>query len=168
VLVHGEAGTGKELIAEAIHDASERRHQPFIVIDCSALSHDLAESELFGHERGAFTGADVRRIGAFESAHGGTIFLDEIGELPLALQPLLLRVLENRTIRRVGSNEQRAVDVRVVAASHCDLRALVNDKRFRPAQPVPPALALHLAARHDGVAGTRRAGRSGVGCRPWR
>ncbi|HEX4417916.1 MAG TPA: sigma 54-interacting transcriptional regulator [Kofleriaceae bacterium] len=131
VLIHGETGTGKELIAEAIHDASDRRHQPFIVIDCSALSHDLAESELFGHERGAFTGAETRRIGAFESAHGGTIFLDEIGELPLALQPLLLRALENRTIRRVGGNEQRAVDVRVVAASHRELRSLVNDKRFR-------------------------------------
>jgi DNA-binding NtrC family response regulator len=132
VLVHGETGTGKELIAEAIHDCSDRRDQPFIVIDCSALSHDLAESELFGHERGAFTGAEQRRIGAFESAHGGTIFLDEIGELPLSLQPLLLRVLESRTIRRVGSNEQRPVDVRVVAASHRDLRSLVNDKRFRP------------------------------------
>jgi len=131
VLIHGETGTGKELIAEAIHDASERKRQPFIVIDCSALSHDLAESELFGHERGAFTGAEVRRIGAFESAHGGTIFLDEIGELPLLLQPLLLRALENRTIRRVGSNEQRPVDVRVIAASHRDLRSLVNDKRFR-------------------------------------
>jgi transcriptional regulator with GAF, ATPase, and Fis domain len=131
VLIRGETGTGKELVAEAIHDASERRNGPFVVIDCSALSHDLAESELFGHERGAFTGADVRRIGAFESAHRGTIFLDEIGELPLALQPLLLRVLENRTIRRVGSNDYRAVDVRVVAASHRDLRVEVNEKRFR-------------------------------------
>jgi DNA-binding NtrC family response regulator len=131
VLIYGETGTGKELIAEAIHDASARKPQPFIVIDCSALSHDLAESELFGHERGAFTGAEIKRIGAFESAHGGTIFLDEIGELPLSLQPLLLRALEARTIKRVGSNDQRAVDVRVVAASHRDLRALVNDKRFR-------------------------------------
>jgi transcriptional regulator with GAF, ATPase, and Fis domain len=132
VLIVGETGTGKELIAEAIHARSPRRAAPFVVVDCSALSHDLAESELFGHERGAFTGADVERIGAFESATGGTIFLDEIGELPLTLQPLLLRVLEARTIRRVGSNTQRAVDVRVVAASHRDLRALVNDKRFRP------------------------------------
>jgi len=131
VLVTGETGTGKELIAAAIHDHSERRRRPYGIIDCSALSHDLAESELFGHERGAFTGADVRRIGAFESAEGGTVFLDEIGELPLSLQPLLLRALEKRTIRRVGSNEQRAVDVRVVAASHRDLRALVNEKRFR-------------------------------------
>jgi transcriptional regulator with GAF, ATPase, and Fis domain len=132
VLIVGETGTGKELIAEAIHARSARGAEPFIVVDCSALSHDLAESELFGHERGAFTGADVERIGAFEAADGGTIFLDEIGELPITLQPLLLRVLEARTIRRVGSNEQRAVDVRVVAASHRDLRALVNDKRFRP------------------------------------
>jgi transcriptional regulator with GAF, ATPase, and Fis domain len=132
VLIVGETGTGKELIAEAIHQSSPRKSEPFVVIDCSALSHDLAESELFGHERGAFTGADVQRIGAFESADGGTIFLDEIGELPLSLQPLLLRVLEARTIRRVGSNEQRPVDVRVVAASHRDLRTLVNDKRFRP------------------------------------
>jgi transcriptional regulator with GAF, ATPase, and Fis domain len=131
VLIVGETGTGKELIAEAIHACSPRRDKPFVVIDCSALSHDLAESELFGHERGAFTGADVDRVGAFESAAGGTIFLDEIGELPLTLQPLLLRVLESRTIRRVGSNEQRRVDVRVVAASHRDLRMLVNDKRFR-------------------------------------
>ncbi len=132
VLITGETGTGKELIAEAIHGASDRRRGPFVVIDCSALSHDLAESELFGHEPGAFTGADTLRIGAFESADGGTIFLDEIGELPLAMQPLLLRVLENRTIRRIGSNTQRNVDVRVVAASHRDLRELVNHKRFRP------------------------------------
>ena len=121
----------RELVAEAIHDASERKHGPFVVVDCGALSHDLAESELFGHERGAFTGADTQRVGAFESAYGGTIFLDEVGELPLGLQPLLLRALENRTIRRVGSNDQRPIDVRVIAASHRDLRGLVNDKRFR-------------------------------------
>jgi transcriptional regulator with GAF, ATPase, and Fis domain len=131
VLIVGETGTGKELIAEAIHAASDRREKPFVVVDCSALSHDLAESELFGHERGAFTGADATRIGAFESARGGTVFLDEIGELPLALQPILLRVLEARTIRRIGSNDQRAVDVRIVSASHRDLRAEVNNKRFR-------------------------------------
>ena len=132
VLIVGETGTGKELIAEAMHANSDRKDAPFVVIDCSALSHDLAESELFGHERGAFTGADAVRVGAFESANGGTIFLDEIGELPLALQPLLLRALENRTIRRVGSNQYRTIDVRVVAASHRDLRSMVNDKRFRP------------------------------------
>src|SRR5690606_12375581 len=127
-------GTGKELFAEAIHARSPRARGPFVVVDCSALSHELAESELLGHERGAFTGADVQRIGAFESADGGTIFLDEIGELPISLQPLLLRVLESRTIRRVGASEHRPVDVRIVAASHRDLRTLVNDKRFRPDQ----------------------------------
>jgi DNA-binding NtrC family response regulator len=131
VLLLGETGTGKELVAEAIHAASPRRDGPFIVVDCGALSHDLAESELFGHVRGAFTGATDHRVGAFESAHGGTIFLDEIGELPLALQPLLLRALESRSVRRIGQNDYKEVDVRVVAASHRDLRALVNDKRFR-------------------------------------
>jgi DNA-binding NtrC family response regulator len=132
VLIVGETGTGKELIAEAIHASSDRRSGPFVAIDCSSLSHDLAESELFGHEQGAFTGAETSRIGAFESAQGGTILLDAIGELPLALQPLLLRALENRTIRRIGSNDQKAVDVRVIAACHRDLRELVNAKRFRP------------------------------------
>ncbi|HMG52444.1 MAG TPA: sigma 54-interacting transcriptional regulator [Kofleriaceae bacterium] len=131
VLIEGETGTGKELVAEAIHEASDRKAAPFVVIDCSALSHDLAESELFGHVRGAFTGADHARTGAFEQANGGTIFLDEIGELPLALQPLLLRVLESRTVRRIGTNQHKAIDVRVIAASHRDLRALVNQKRFR-------------------------------------
>jgi DNA-binding NtrC family response regulator len=131
VLIVGETGTGKELIAEAIHDASDRRDKPFVVVDCSALSHDLAESELFGHERGAFTGAETLRIGAFESARGGTVFLDEIGELPINLQQLLLRVLEARTVRRIGSNQQRPVDVRVISASHRDLRREVNQKRFR-------------------------------------
>jgi two-component system, NtrC family, response regulator GlrR len=131
VLIQGETGTGKELFAEAIHTCSDRRDAPFVVVDCGALSHDLAESELFGHVKGAFTGADAARAGAFEAADGGTVFLDEIGELPLSLQPLLLRVLENRTIRRVGSNQQRPIDVRVVAASHRDLRELVNAKRFR-------------------------------------
>jgi two-component system response regulator GlrR len=132
VLVRGETGTGKELVAEAIHELSPRRAAPFVVVDCGALSAELAESELFGHERGAFTGADTARAGAFEQADGGTIFLDEIGELPLALQPILLRALENRTVKRVGAGGRtRTVDVRVVAASHRDLRAQVNDKRFR-------------------------------------
>ena len=131
VLIGGETGTGKELIAEAIHEASARRGGPFVIVDCSALSPELAESELFGHERGAFTGAEQSRVGAFESARSGTVFLDEIGELPLALQRLLLRVLESRTIRRVGSNHHHPVDVRVIAASHRDLRAEVNEKRFR-------------------------------------
>ncbi len=132
VLIDGETGTGKELVAEAIHEASARRHQPFVVVDCGALPRQLTESELFGHVRGAFTGADTDRVGAFEAAAGGTIFLDEIGELPLDLQPLLLRALETRTIRRVGTNLQRHVDVRVIAASHRDLRIEVNARRFRP------------------------------------
>jgi transcriptional regulator with GAF, ATPase, and Fis domain len=132
VLVRGETGTGKELVAEAIHELSDRRTKQFVVVDCGALSAELAESELFGHVRGAFTGADAERAGAFEQADGGTIFLDEIGELPLGLQAILLRALENRTIKRVGAGAAfHAVDVRVVAASHRDLRALVNDKRFR-------------------------------------
>ncbi|MGE0871184.1 MAG: sigma 54-interacting transcriptional regulator [Kofleriaceae bacterium] len=131
VLIQGETGTGKELFAEAIHLHSERRTKPFIVVDCGALPRQLTESELFGHVRGAFTGADIDRIGAFEQASGGTIFLDEIGELALDLQPLLLRALENGTIRRVGTNDHRKVDVRVIAASHRDLRVEVNEKRFR-------------------------------------
>jgi DNA-binding NtrC family response regulator len=131
VLIEGETGTGKELVAEAIHGASARAGGPFVVVDCSALPRQLAESELFGHVRGAFTGADEGRSGAFEDADGGTIFLDEIGELPLDLQPLLLRVLEGRTIRRVGGSQPRSIDVRVIAASHRDLRAAVNAKRFR-------------------------------------
>jgi DNA-binding NtrC family response regulator len=131
VLIHGETGTGKELVAEAIHCGSARRDGPFVVVDCSALTPALAESELFGHIRGAFTGADSTRIGAFELASGGTLFLDEIGELPLRLQPLLLRALEKRTIRPVGTNTYREVDVRVIAASHRDLRVEVNAKRFR-------------------------------------
>src|SRR5262249_31795597 len=112
VLLAGETGTGKELIAETIHERSARRGQPLVVIDCSALSHALAESELFGHERGAFTGAEVARVGAFEAAERGTVFLDEIGEMPLTLQPLLLRALEARQIRRVGATEYRPIDVR--------------------------------------------------------
>jgi transcriptional regulator with GAF, ATPase, and Fis domain len=131
VLVLGETGTGKELVAEAIHAASQRRNGPFVVVDCSALPREIAESELFGHVRGAFTGADTTRTGAFEDAAGGTLFLDEIGELPLDLQPLLLRALENHTIRPVGTNTQRSVDVRVIAATNRDLRIEVNAKRFR-------------------------------------
>jgi transcriptional regulator with GAF, ATPase, and Fis domain len=132
VLLHGETGTGKELIAEAIHLASPRRDAPFVVVDCSVLPAQLIESELFGHVRGAFTGADADRTGAFEIASGGTIFLDEIGELALDLQPVLLRALENRTIRRLGTHQQRKIDVRVIAASRRDLRFEVNQRRFRP------------------------------------
>lgn len=131
VLLTGETGTGKEAAAEALHREGPRSAAPFIVVDCAALTPSLLESELFGHERGAFTGAAGRRTGAFEAAHTGTVFLDEIGELPLDLQPRLLRVLEQRRVRRVGSNDQTAIDVRIVAATNRDLRAEVNARRFR-------------------------------------
>jgi DNA-binding NtrC family response regulator len=132
VLLEGETGTGKGAGAEAIHRESARRDGPFVVVDCGAIPAPLLESELFGHEKGSFTGADARRIGAFEEASGGTLFLDEIGELPADLQPKLLRVLENREVRRVGSNAHRKVDLRVIAATNRDLRTEVNAGRFRP------------------------------------
>ncbi len=131
VLLEGESGTGKGAAAEALHRSGRRKPAPFIVVDCSAIPGPLLESELFGHEKGAFTGADTRRTGAFEAGNGGTIFLDEIGELPLDVQPKLLRVLENRTVRRVGANQHLPVDVRVVAATNRDLRGEVNAGRFR-------------------------------------
>ncbi len=131
VLLEGETGSGKGAVAEAIHRASGRAHGPFSVVDCGALPPSLLESELFGHERGAFTGAHERRMGAFEEANGGTLLLDEIGELPVALQPKLLRVLENRTIKRLGSNAARPIDVRIVAATNRDLREEVNRGSFR-------------------------------------
>jgi DNA-binding NtrC family response regulator len=131
-LLEGETGTGKEGAAESIHAASARREQPFLVVDCGAVPENLPESELFGHERGSFTGATARRTGVFEEADGGTVFLDEIGELPLELQPRLLRVLEQREIRRIGSNAYRAVNVRVIAATNRDLRTQVNTGAFRP------------------------------------
>jgi DNA-binding NtrC family response regulator len=131
VLVQGETGTGKEVVASAIHGQSARKGKPFVVVDCGSMPATLIASELFGHERGAFTGADRQRIGAFEEADGGTIFLDEIGELPLAVQPSLLGALERRRFRRVGGNKDIEVDVRVVSATHRDLRAEVNADRFR-------------------------------------
>jgi two-component system, NtrC family, response regulator GlrR len=131
VLLEGETGTGKSTAAAAIHRGSARADRPFLTIDCAAIPANLLESELFGHEKNAFTGAGDRRIGAFEEAHGGTIFLDEIGEVPIDLQPKLLRVLETREIRRVGSNKHEKVDVRIVAATNRDLRGEVNEGRFR-------------------------------------
>ena len=131
VLIRGETGTGKELVARAIHAASRRAQGPLVVIDCGSLPEQLLEAELFGHARGAFTGAHQERVGAFEAAEGGTIFLDEIGEMPLSMQPKLLRVLESRTIRRVGETHVRPVDVRVLSATHRDLRKMVNGGAFR-------------------------------------
>jgi transcriptional regulator with GAF, ATPase, and Fis domain len=131
VLLEGETGTGKEAAAESIHGESLRRDGPFVVVDCAAIPSELLESELFGHERGAFTGATSSRSGVFEMASGGTLFLDEIGELSLDLQPKLLRALEQREVKRVGGDRTIPVDVRIVAATNRSLRAEVNDKRFR-------------------------------------
>jgi len=131
VLVTGESGTGKELVARAIHARNPRAAHPFVVVHCGAIPENLIESELFGHERGAFTGADRKRAGLFEAAHGGTLFLDELGELPLAVQPVLLRALQFGEVRAVGGNRVQRVDVRVVAATHRDLLTEVEEKRFR-------------------------------------
>ena len=131
VIVEGETGTGKELVAQAIHDNSLRKDKPFIVFDCSAVAPNLIESELFGHTKGSFTGAVKDRIGAFEAANGGTIFLDEIGELTIDLQPKLLRALEQREIKRVGSTQAKSLDVRVICATNRNLKELVAKGGFR-------------------------------------
>jgi DNA-binding NtrC family response regulator len=131
VLVTGETGVGKELVAEALHETGTRAAGPFVVVDCGSIPPNLIESELFGHERGAFTGATAAYAGAFERAHQGTVFLDEIGELPLAMQPKLLRVLERKEVRRVGGTKTIEVDIRVVAATNRDLGVEVNRGRFR-------------------------------------
>ena len=131
VLVRGESGTGKELVAQAVHQRSARRAKPFIAVNCAAISKELVESELFGHEKGAFTGADARRIGKFEAANGGTIFLDEIGDMAPETQAKVLRVLQERSFETVGGNRAVTVDVRVVAATHRDLEAEVKAGRFR-------------------------------------
>lgn len=131
VLVQGETGTGKEVVAQAIHARSARAARPYVTVNCAALPDGLVDGELFGHEKGAFTAAHAQRVGIFEAAQGGTVLLDEIGELPLAAQAKLLRLLENKTFRRLGAVEERAADVRVVAATHRDLEALVASGLFR-------------------------------------
>jgi two-component system, NtrC family, nitrogen regulation response regulator NtrX len=131
VSIHGETGTGKELVARALHERSQRNKEPFVTINCAAVPPELIESELFGHEKGSFTGANARYLGKFEQAHRGTLFLDEIGDMPLAMQAKLLRVLEEGEIERIGSDRPIAVDVRVLTATHRDIEELVRKAQFR-------------------------------------
>lgn len=131
ILIRGDSGTGKEVLARAIHRASPRAGKPFIAVNCGAIPEQLLESELFGHVKGAFTGAVEHREGLFQAAEGGTLFLDEIGDMPLALQVKLLRVLQEKTVRQVGANQAAEVDVRVISATHRDLEAAMNEGHFR-------------------------------------
>src|SRR2546425_274748 len=132
VLITGESGTGKELVARAIYQHGPRAKAPFLALNCAAIPEQLLESELFGHEKGAFTGADRRRIGKFEQVSGGTLFLDEIGDMPLALQAKILRLLQEQSFERVGGNETVRTDVRLIAATHRDLKAWSTEEKFRP------------------------------------
>src|SRR4029453_12610058 len=131
VLLRGESGTGKELVARALHHYRRRAGPPFMAVACAAPPRTLLESELFGHERGAFTDAKERRLGKLELAHGGTFYLDEVGDMPMDLQTKLLRALQERTIERVGGNESIRIDVRVLAATHRDLETMMKEGRFR-------------------------------------
>lgn len=131
VMILGESGTGKELVARAVHETGSRRDKPFIKVNCAALNESLLESELFGHVKGAYTGADKNRIGRFEAAHEGTIFLDEIGDIPMSIQVKLLRVLEEKKIEKVGDNKSVSVDVRIITATNRDLDSLIIEKKFR-------------------------------------
>src|SRR5437899_3738001 len=131
VVITGQSGTGKEMVARAIHQLSPRSEKPFIAINCSAIPSTLIESEMFGHERGAFTGADQRRLGAWELADGGTLFLDEVGEIPIELQAKFLRVLEEQKLRRLGGKSEISVDVRVISATNRDLKEEIKAQRFR-------------------------------------
>jgi formate hydrogenlyase transcriptional activator len=156
VLVLGETGTGKELIAHAIHNLSPRCGRPFVKLNCAAIPFDLLESELFGHEKGAFTGAVSQKIGRFEMADTGTLFLDEIGDLPLALQPKLLRILQEQEFERLGSGHTHQIDVRLVTATHCNLAEMVARNEFRRdlyyRLNVFPVLVPPLRERRDDIA----------------
>ena len=146
VLIRGESGTGKELIARAIHDLSPRRERTFVKVNCAAIPTGLLESELFGHERGAFTGAIAQKLGRFELADGGTLFLDEIGDIPLELQPKLLRVLQEHEFERLGGTRTIHVDVRLVTATNRDLAQWWRRGEFRNRPVLPPERLSHSAA----------------------